>query len=67
MPGWLLNETHIILGWILSMLFSGCKARRLRSIPIPSIVTLTEFFHADIEKNIHQLPVSWYLSACLLS
>ena len=40
------NIAHI-LGWIFSMLFYYSKVLGLRSIPISSMVALTEFFHDD--------------------
>ena len=47
-----LQVPHIIFGWILSMLFSNLKVRRLKSIRTPPMVALTEFCHADAETKI---------------
>ncbi len=52
-----LNQTHIIIGWILSIIFSDLQARRLRSIPSPLIVSLRVFFHADAAAYVHLLLV----------
>ena len=57
----------IILGCIFSMLLSDFTAHGSISIPIPPIMTLTEFFHADVETNAHLLLVSWYLMWMYLS
>ena len=38
------NEAHIILIWILSILFSDFKPRGLKIIPAPPLATLTKFF-----------------------
>ena len=49
---WLpLNDAHVILGCIFSMLFSDFKARILRSIPTPPMTALKEIFHADRHKR----------------
>ena len=56
MLGLLLNVATIILGCIFSMLLSDFRARGLKSVPIPLMMALTEFFHADTEINIHPLP-----------
>ena len=46
---WLpLNEAHIILCWVFSLLFSDLKPRRLRNIPALLMVTLTEFSFLQI-------------------
>ena len=58
--GLLLNETHIILDCILSML---CGLRR---IPIPAKMAWRSFFHENIVTNIHSLPISWYFISSLL-
>ena len=56
---WLpLKVATIILGCIFSMLFSDFRARGPISIPIPPIVVLTEFFHADAVASIHPMPES---------
>ena len=55
--GLLLNVAHIILSWIFLVLFSDFKVCGLRSIPRPPMTALTEFFHADAQKNINLLPV----------
>ena len=55
-----LNEAHIILGCIFSMLFSDFTVWGLRSIHTPPMTALMEFFHADTETNVHPLPVSWH-------
>ena len=62
-----LNVAAIILGCILSMLFSVFNALGPRSIPTPPTDALTEFFHADTVTSIHPFPVSWYLisSVCV--
>ena len=62
-----LNVAAIILGCILSMLFSVFNAFGPRSIPTPPTDALIEFFHADTVTSIHPLPVSWYLisSVCV--
>ena len=46
-----LNVTHIIPGWVFSMLFCDFMARGLRSIPTSPITALTEFFHTDSVKT----------------
>ena len=66
LQGFPLNISHIILGLILSMLFSDFKAQGRGSVPTPPIVALLEFFHTDTEINVHLLPVSRYLSSSLL-
>ena len=48
------------------MLLSDFRACRLLSIPTPSIMALTEFFHDDAVTNVHPLPVSWYFISSLL-
>ena len=45
-----LNVAIIILSCIFSMLLSDLGEQRLRSIP-----TYPEFFHADVEVNVHPL------------
>ena len=60
-----LKVPSIILGCIFSMLFSDFRARGPIGIPTPSIVILTEFFHADAVASVHPLPVSWYLMSLL--
>ena len=55
----------IILGCIFSMLFSDFKTCGLISIIKPSIVALTEFFHAVTETNVYPLPIPWYLISLL--
>ena len=60
--GLLLNEAHIILGWVHSMLFCDFWAWLLRSISTSSVVALREFFHADANTNVHRSLISWYLS-----
>ena len=47
-------------GCIFSMPFSDFWARGPISIPTAPITALTKFFHADAEKNVHPLSVSWY-------
>ena len=47
-PGLPLNVSHMILGWILSMLLSDFKTRGLRSIPT---LPMTGFFSEDAETN----------------
>ena len=61
-----LNVTPTILGCISSMLFSDFKTRELKNIPSPPVASLTEFFHADTDTNIHQLAGSRYFSSSLL-
>ena len=51
----------IILGCILSMLFSDFWARPPIGIPTPPIMELTVFYHANAMASIHPLPGSWYL------
>ena len=53
-----LKVATIILGCILSMLFSDFKALGPISIPTPLIVALTDFFHGDTVASVHPLPVS---------
>ena len=53
-----LNVAAIILGCILSMLFSVFNALGSKSIPTPPTVALTEFFHADTVASVHPLLVS---------
>ena len=48
-----LNVEKIILRCIFSVLLSDFRARGLRNIPTG------EFFHADTETNVHQLPVTF--------
>ena len=60
-----LKVATIILGCIFSMLFSDFRAHGPISIPTPSIVALTEFFHADAVARVHPLPVLWYLISSL--
>ena len=48
-----LNEPHIILGWIFSMLFSDFMAQGLRSIPTPPMVAFTEFLHTNAKTNVY--------------
>ena len=55
-----LKVAHIILGRVLSMLLSDFKVGKLRIISTPPMATLTEFFHADRETNIHPLLVLCY-------
>ena len=52
-----LNEARIIHSWIFSMLFPDFKAFGRRSIPIPPMTVLIEFFLADTETNINPLSV----------
>ena len=47
------------------MLFCDFRARVPISISTPSIISLTEFYHADAETNVHPLAVSWYLISFL--
>ena len=56
--GLALRIATIILSCIFSMLFSDFRACGSISIPTPPIMSLTEFFHADAEANVHLLPVS---------
>ena len=59
---WLpLNKAHNIFRYILSILFSNFKVWWLRSLPVPFLTALMEFFYTDAETNVHLLPVSWYL------
>ena len=62
-----LNVAANILGCIFSMLLSVFNALGPISIPTPSTVALTEFFHVDTAASVHPLPVSWYLisSVCV--
>ena len=62
-----LNVAVIILGSILSMLFSLFIALGPISIPTPPTVALIEFYHADTVASVHLLPVWWYLisSVCV--
>ena len=62
-----LNVAAIILGCILSMLFSVFNALSPISIPTPPTVALTDVFHADTVASVRLLPVSWYLisSVCV--
>ena len=62
-----LKVAAIILGCILSMLFSVFNALGPISIPTIPTVALTEFFYADTVSSVHPLPVSWYLisSVCV--
>ena len=53
-----LKVATIILGCILSMLFSDFRACDPIRIPTPPIVALIEFFHADVVASVHALPVS---------
>ena len=53
-----LNVAAIILGCILSMLFSVFNAFGPIRIPTPPTVALTGFFHADTVASVHPLPVS---------
>ena len=57
-----LTVATIILGCIVSMLLSDFNALPI-SIPTPTTMALTEFFHADTVASVHPLPVSW----CLIS
>ena len=57
-----LNIATIILGCIFLVLFRDFGPK---SIPTPAIAVLTEFFHADEETNVHQLPVSRYFISSL--
>ena len=52
-----LKVATIVLDYIFSVLLSDFWDRGPISIPTPPIVALTEFFHADAETNVHQLPV----------
>ena len=61
-----LNEAHIILGWIFSILLSDFKAQGLRSIPTPPMMALTEFVSADADTNVPALPVLCYFISCSL-
>ena len=56
-----LNVAAMILGCILSMLFSVFNTLGPKSTPTPPTVALTEFFHADTVASVSPLPVSWYL------
>ena len=42
------------------MLISDFKAQGLRNIRTPPMMTLTKFFHVDVETKIHPLTVLWY-------
>ena len=53
-----LNEAHIILGCIFSVLFRDFRTRGLRSILTLPMTALTEFLHADTERKVYLLPVS---------
>ena len=55
-----------ILGCIFSMLFSNFRVRGRRTLPIPPMMALTEFFHVDTETNVCPLLVLWYLISSLL-
>ena len=55
--GLLLKVATIILGCIFSMLFRDFRACGPISIPTPTFVALTEFFHADAVVSVHPLPV----------
>ena len=61
-----IKSSVMILGWILSMLFTDFNARGLRSIPMSPMVALMEFFHADAVINDHSLLGLWYLNSCSL-
>ena len=63
----LLNVAHIILGWILSVLFSDFKALELSSLPTSPIAALKEFFDADAGTNVDPLLASWYFISMLIS
>ena len=52
-----LNVAHIILGWVLLMLFWDFKAWRLRSIPTLPVMALS--FSTQMA-NVQPLPVSFY-------
>ena len=60
-----LKVAIIILGCILSLLFSDFNALGPISIPTPPTVALTEFYHADTVASVHALPVSWSLISSL--
>ena len=62
----LLDVAHIILGWVLSVLFSDFKVQRLKSIRTPPSAVLTEFFNVDNERNVLPLLVSWYFDSSSL-
>ena len=64
--GLLSNVAHIILNWVIMMLFSDFKAQGLRCIPKPPMTAITEFFDADAETNVYPLPVSWYFKSSSL-
>ena len=60
-----LKVATIILGCILSMLWSDFNALGPISMPTPPTVALIKFFHADTLASVHPLPVSWYLISSL--
>ena len=60
-----LNVPTIILGCIISMLFSDFRAHGPLSLLAPSFAALTEFFDVDAETTVHPLPVSWYFISSL--
>ena len=53
-----LKVATITLGCIFSILFNDFRACGPISIPTPSIMALTEFFHADAVASVHTLPES---------
>ena len=61
-----LNVATIILGCIFSMLLSDFWAHGPKSIPIPAMTTLIEFFHADTEMNFYLLQLPWYFISAAL-
>ena len=61
--GLLCKGCHIFLTWIFSLLLRDFEARRLRSIFITSLATLTEFFYIDTVSNVHPSLESWYFTS----
>ena len=56
-----LNIATIILGFIFSVQFNDFRARGSITITTPTVVAVTEYFHADAEINVNPWPVSGYL------
>ena len=65
-PGLPLYVAHIILARIFFMSFYDFEARGLKSIPVPPVAALTEFFRVDASTNVHPLPGPWYFCSSLI-
>ena len=50
-----LKLLHVIIGWVLPILFNDFKTQELRSIAKPPIAELMEFFHEDARTNVQVL------------